>query len=142
MIRAFEREQVDVIAVNAAGCGSNLKDYGVLLADDPLYAERARRFSAKCKDVTVMLAGLEAARRASSGAVCALPITTPAICSTPWAFARSRGNCSPAFPNWRCRRSPKPPSAAARRAFTTWCNPGTAGRTGRAQGAQHCRHQA
>ncbi len=60
MIRVFEREPVDVIAVNAAGCGSNLKDYGVLLADDPLYAERARRFSAKCKDVTVVLAGLEA----------------------------------------------------------------------------------
>jgi glycolate oxidase iron-sulfur subunit len=60
MIRLFEREQVDVIAVNAAGCGSNLKDYGALLADDPLYAERARRFSAKCKDVTVLLAGLEA----------------------------------------------------------------------------------
>ena len=60
MIRLFEREQVDVIAVNAAGCGSNLKDYGVLLADDSLYAERARRFSAKCKDITVLLAGLEA----------------------------------------------------------------------------------
>jgi glycolate oxidase iron-sulfur subunit len=59
MIRVFEREQVEVIAVNAAGCGSNLKDYGELLADDPLYAERARRFSAKCKDVTVVLAGLE-----------------------------------------------------------------------------------
>jgi len=59
MIRVFEREQVDVIAVNAAGCGSNLKDYGELLADDPLYAERARQFSAKCKDVTVVLAGLE-----------------------------------------------------------------------------------
>ena len=60
MIRLFEREQVDVIAVNAAGCGSKLKDYGVLLADDSLYAERARRFSAKCKDITVLLAGLEA----------------------------------------------------------------------------------
>lgn len=59
MIRAFEREQVDVIAVNAAGCGSNLKDYGVLLRDDPRYAERARRFSEKCKDVTEILAGLE-----------------------------------------------------------------------------------
>jgi len=59
MIRVFEREPVDVIAVNAAGCGSNLKDYGELLADDPLYAERARQFSAKCKDVTVVLAGLE-----------------------------------------------------------------------------------
>jgi glycolate oxidase iron-sulfur subunit len=59
MIRVFEREKVDVIAVNAAGCGSNLKDYGELLVDDPLYAERARKFSARCKDVTVVLAGLE-----------------------------------------------------------------------------------
>ena len=59
MIRAFEREQVDRIAVNAAGCGSNLKDYGVLLRDDRRYAERARRFSEKCKDVTEILAELE-----------------------------------------------------------------------------------
>jgi glycolate oxidase iron-sulfur subunit len=59
MIRVFEREQVDVIAVNAAGCGSNLKDYGVLLRDDARYAERARRFSEKCKDITEILAGLE-----------------------------------------------------------------------------------
>jgi glycolate oxidase iron-sulfur subunit len=59
MIRVFEREQVDCIAVNAAGCGSNLKDYGVLLRDDRRYAERARRFSEKCKDVTEILAELE-----------------------------------------------------------------------------------
>jgi glycolate oxidase iron-sulfur subunit len=55
MIEVFEKAAVDVIVTNAGGCGSNAKDYGHLLRDDPEYAERARRFSAKCKDVTEVL---------------------------------------------------------------------------------------
>jgi glycolate oxidase iron-sulfur subunit len=58
-IDLWERENVDLIAINAAGCGSTLKEYGHLLRDDPQYAERARIFSAKCKDITELLAGLE-----------------------------------------------------------------------------------
>ncbi len=58
IIDVFEREPLDVIVSNAAGCGSNLKDYGYLLRDDPRYAERARRFSAKCRDVSEVLASL------------------------------------------------------------------------------------
>ena len=57
-IEAFERAAVDVIVTNAAGCGSNVKEYGHLLRDDPAYAERARIFSAKCKDVSEILAEL------------------------------------------------------------------------------------
>jgi glycolate oxidase iron-sulfur subunit len=53
-------EDCDVIAVNAAGCGSSMKEYGRLLEDaDPPTAERARRFSEKVKDVSELLAGLE-----------------------------------------------------------------------------------
>ena len=59
MIDTFERMQVDVIAINAAGCGSNMKDYAVLLQEDPKYAERARAFSAKCFDICEILARLE-----------------------------------------------------------------------------------
>ncbi len=59
LIDAFERAEVDTIVTNAAGCGSNLKDYGHLLRDDPKYAERARAFSAKCKDISEVLAELE-----------------------------------------------------------------------------------
>lgn len=55
MIDVFEKASVDVIVTNAGGCGSNAKDYGHLLRDDPQYAERARRFSAQCKDVTEVL---------------------------------------------------------------------------------------
>ena len=58
-IDAFERAQVDTVVINAAGCGSNMKDYGYLLRDDPKYAERARAFSAKCRDISEILAELE-----------------------------------------------------------------------------------
>jgi glycolate oxidase iron-sulfur subunit len=55
VIDAFERAQVDVIVTNAGGCGSNVREYGYQLRDDPQYAERAARFSAKCKDVCEFL---------------------------------------------------------------------------------------
>jgi glycolate oxidase iron-sulfur subunit len=57
-IDAFEQTDVDAVLINAAGCGSNVKEYGHLLRDDRQYAERARRFSAKCKDVSEFLAEL------------------------------------------------------------------------------------
>jgi glycolate oxidase iron-sulfur subunit len=64
LINVFERAEVDTIVTNAAGCGSNVKEYGHLLRDDPNYAERAKRFSAKCKDVSEVLAELpDRARR-------------------------------------------------------------------------------
>ena len=50
---------LDAIVVNAAGCGATLKQYGELLADDPVYAERAHAFSAKVRDVTEFLAGID-----------------------------------------------------------------------------------
>src|SRR5947199_6554929 len=58
-IEAFERAGVETVVTNAAGCGSNVKEYGHLLRDDPEYADRARIFSAKCKDISEVLAGLE-----------------------------------------------------------------------------------
>ena len=57
-IDTFDRAGIDQIAVNAAGCGSSMKEYGHLLADDPQWAARARGFSAKVRDVTEMVASL------------------------------------------------------------------------------------
>ncbi|HYH51843.1 MAG TPA: heterodisulfide reductase-related iron-sulfur binding cluster [Acidimicrobiia bacterium] len=48
--------QVPTVAVNAAGCGSAMKEYGRLLAGDPEWADRAEAFVAKVKDVTEVLA--------------------------------------------------------------------------------------
>ena len=60
-IDAFEAEaaDVDTIVINAAGCGSTLKQYGHLLRDDPVYAERARALAGKCKDISELLDELE-----------------------------------------------------------------------------------
>jgi glycolate oxidase iron-sulfur subunit len=55
--RAFER--YDAVLINAAGCGSTLKEYGTLFAGDPAYGERAAAFSAKVRDVNEFLAGVE-----------------------------------------------------------------------------------
>ena len=49
----------DAVITNAAGCGSTLKEYHELLADDPDYHEKAKRFSAMMKDVTEFLASIE-----------------------------------------------------------------------------------
>jgi glycolate oxidase iron-sulfur subunit len=54
-IDVFERANVDTLVINAAGCGSNVKEYAYLLRNDPHYADRAKRFSAKCKDVSEFL---------------------------------------------------------------------------------------
>ena len=50
-IDAFDTGALDAIITNAAGCGSHLKSYGILLADDARYSERARAWSAKVRDI-------------------------------------------------------------------------------------------
>jgi glycolate oxidase iron-sulfur subunit len=59
IIEMFERADVDTVVINAAGCGSTMKEYGHLLRDDPQWAERAQGFSAKCRDITEILCELE-----------------------------------------------------------------------------------
>jgi glycolate oxidase iron-sulfur subunit len=58
-IDRFERAEVETVVTNAAGCGSNVKEYGHLLRDEPEYAERARAFAARCKDVSEVLGEME-----------------------------------------------------------------------------------
>ena len=54
-----ELEGYDTVIVNAAGCGSAMKDYGHVLRDEPDWAERAQAFSEKVRDVTEFLAEVE-----------------------------------------------------------------------------------
>jgi glycolate oxidase iron-sulfur subunit len=46
---------VDYVVVNSAGCGSSMKEYADLLADDPAYAEKARAFTDRVRDVAEIL---------------------------------------------------------------------------------------
>jgi len=55
-VAAFEQSGADVIAVNSAGCGAMLKQYGHLLHDDPAWAARAERISARTRDISELLA--------------------------------------------------------------------------------------
>jgi glycolate oxidase iron-sulfur subunit len=55
-IDVFEEANVDAIVINAAGCGSTLKEYGHLLHDDPRYDARAAQFSKRVVDLTELLA--------------------------------------------------------------------------------------
>lgn len=58
-IDAFDGLGLDAIIINAAGCGSTLKEYGHLLGDDPRYAERAQAFQNQVQDVSEFLAGID-----------------------------------------------------------------------------------
>jgi glycolate oxidase iron-sulfur subunit len=55
-ISVFESLDLDAIIINAAGCGSTLKEYPHLLADDPVWLGRAAGFSGKVKDLSEFLA--------------------------------------------------------------------------------------
>jgi glycolate oxidase iron-sulfur subunit len=58
LIETFEQAGVEAIVVNSAGCGSAMKEYAELLADDPVWADRAKALSAKVRDFSEFLADL------------------------------------------------------------------------------------
>lgn len=58
MLDTFERSDVDYVVINSAGCGSTLKEYPRLLRDDPEYAAKAERFSARVRDIAELLVEL------------------------------------------------------------------------------------
>ncbi len=57
-IDAMLSPEFDAIVTNAAGCGSTMKEYAGLLAEDATYAVRAQEFTAKVRDVNEHLAEL------------------------------------------------------------------------------------
>ncbi|MBI2538496.1 MAG: hypothetical protein HYW04_01680, partial [Deltaproteobacteria bacterium] len=66
MAKAMARRNIDVfldcgaeaVIVNAAGCGAAMKEYGHLLREDPVYAEKAARFAQLVRDASEFLAAL------------------------------------------------------------------------------------
>ncbi|HET8767223.1 MAG TPA: heterodisulfide reductase-related iron-sulfur binding cluster [Pedococcus sp.] len=56
LVEEFERAGVEHVVVNSAGCGSAMKEYADLLADDPAWADRARAFADRVRDVSEILA--------------------------------------------------------------------------------------
>jgi len=75
-------ETLAAIITNAAGCGSHLKHYDDLLADDPRYAERARQWSGKMRDIHEWLAeiGVVAPATAAETSMPPTPVTYHEAC--------------------------------------------------------------
>jgi glycolate oxidase iron-sulfur subunit len=56
MIATIAPAEYDAIITNAGGCGSHLRHYSTLLADDPRYRDAARLWDSKVRDVQEWLA--------------------------------------------------------------------------------------
>ena len=126
-------EGFEHVAVNVAGCGSGMKDYAHLLADDPAWAERATAFAAKVRDVSELLAELEpqAPRhplpmRVAYHDACHLAHAQK-VRAQPRALLNARS------PGWSCTSPPSGSSAAARPASTTSSSPSAAASSARAR---------
>ncbi len=55
-IEVFESAGVEYVIVNTSGCGAHMKSYATLLADDPEWRDRARRFASRVRDISEFLA--------------------------------------------------------------------------------------
>jgi glycolate oxidase iron-sulfur subunit len=67
-IAAWERAgPFDAVIANASGCGTQLKEYGFLLRNDPEWAARAADLSARARDVSEVVAELDIRETRLSG---------------------------------------------------------------------------
>ena len=57
-VDAPQGQGVEAIVMNASGCGVTVKEYGYILKDDPVYAEKAARISALTRDLSELLPSL------------------------------------------------------------------------------------
>ena len=130
-------EGFDFVAVNVSGCGSSMKEYDHLLADDPQWAERAKAFVAKTRDVHELLGRARAAGEAPPAAAEGrLPRRLPprARAGRPLAAARAAarhprpgaasspptGRSAAARPASTTSSSPSPPRSSASARPRTW----------------------
>ena len=58
-----ERGETEAIVITASGCGATVKEYGHLLAHDPLYRDKAARISAMTKDLSEVVQPVAGAGR-------------------------------------------------------------------------------
>ena len=100
-IEVFEASGAEAVAVNAAGCGSAMKDTARMFADDPVWAARAHAFSDKVRDVSQCSPSSALHARRVTRSPRAWCITMPATWPTGRGFGRSHARCCKPFPAWR-----------------------------------------
>lgn len=67
----FLVEGVDAVVITASGCGATVKNYGFMLRDDPVYADRAATLSSLATDVTELLSRIDLPQGEAQGLVVA-----------------------------------------------------------------------
>ncbi|MGQ9870209.1 (Fe-S)-binding protein [Leptodesmis sp.] len=80
MIDSFADAGVDYVLINASGCGHTLKEYERILADDSLYAEKAKQFASQVRDVQEFLAEVGLTAKLSPLQADPLPIVYQDAC--------------------------------------------------------------
>ncbi len=65
---------VEAIVMTASGCGAHVKEYGLLLKDDPVYAAKAERIASLTRDVSEVLAAEAAALKPLLAAKTQVPL--------------------------------------------------------------------
>ena len=58
LIAVWQRHPVDLVAINASGCGFHVRDWGFVMQDDPDFADAARHYAAISRDVSEVIAQL------------------------------------------------------------------------------------
>ena len=139
LVDTFEAAGVEYVVVNAAGCGSTMKEYAELLADDPAYADRARAFAEKVRDVSEILdeLGPVAPRHPLEMTIayhdaCHLA-HAQGVRAQPRAAARRRS------PAWSCREIAEPELCCGSAGHLQHPQPRARPRARRPQGRQHRR---
>ena len=123
LVDAFEATGVEYVVVNAAGCGSTMKEYADLLADDPAYAERAKAFADRVRDVSEILDELGPVAPRHPLEMTVAYHDACHLGARPGRPRPAAPRCSRRSRGWSCGRSPRPSSAAARPASTTSSTP-------------------
>ena len=70
-MKLVETDGVEAILITASGCGTTIKDYGHMFADDPAYREKAARTAALARDITEFLGDCELSPTRTTGQVVA-----------------------------------------------------------------------
>jgi glycolate oxidase iron-sulfur subunit len=59
LIESMMSADMDAVVINSAGCGSTMKEYHELFADEPIYLPRVRRFEGMVRDLGELLVELQ-----------------------------------------------------------------------------------
>jgi glycolate oxidase iron-sulfur subunit len=76
-----ESRGLDAVIANASGCGTMLKDYGHVLAQDPAHAEAAHAIATLAADVSEVIARLDLAAHVRPGTGAGLRVAYHAACA-------------------------------------------------------------